>query len=152
MTREEKCKLITERGYTYNPETGDIYNRYGKISNATHIQGYVTIVTKINKKNITLLGHHFAWYCVYGNCDIEQIDHINGFTGDNRICNLRNVTHQQNHLNRTTAKGYYWNKRANKWHSQITLNNKSIHLGFYITEEEAREAYLNAKEKHHIIN
>ena len=31
MTREEKCKLITERGYTYDSKTGNIYNRYGKI-------------------------------------------------------------------------------------------------------------------------
>ena len=152
MTREEKCKLFTERGYTYNPETGDIYNRYGKISNTTHSNGYVQIGTAINKKIVKLYGHHFAWYCVYGNCDIEQIDHINGVTGDNRICNLRNVTCQQNHWNRTKAKGYVWDKNANKWKAQITLNKKVIHLGLYITEQEARQAYLNAKHKNYIIN
>ena len=33
MTREEKCKLAIERGYTYNSETGIIYSRLGKIVN-----------------------------------------------------------------------------------------------------------------------
>ena len=151
MTREEKCEIAIERGYTYDPETGNIYNKLGKILNANHAQGYVFISTIINKKKFNLLGHHFAWYCVYGNCDTDQIDHINGVTGDNRICNLRNVTRQQNSWNRTRAKGYYWDKATNKWLAQIAFNKKDMNLGRYTTEQEARQAYLNAKEKYHII-
>lgn len=151
MTREKKYKLFTERGYTYNPETGDIYNRYGKISNTTHSNGYVQIGTAINKKIVKLYGHHFAWYCVYGNCDIEQIDHINGIRDDNRICNLRNVTCQQNNWNQKKAKGYSYHKKANKWLAYIGLNYKLIHLGSFNTEADARNAYLAAKEKYHII-
>ena len=151
MTREERCEILIERGYTYNAETGYIYNRYGKILNAKHNQGYVQISILINKKNFHLLGHHFAWYYVYGNCDINQIDHINGITGDNRICNLRNVNHTQNQWNQTKAKGYCWHKEKNKWRAQISLNKKVIYLGLYTTEQEARQAYLNAKEKYHII-
>ena len=150
MTREEKCEFFIERGYTYDPETGNIYSRLGKILKGTHNQGYVQLSTKLNGKHIDLLGHHFAWYSVYGNCDIEQIDHINGVTNDNRIVNLRNVTHQQNSFN-TKAKGYFWSKRGNKWQAQIALNYKIIHLGYFTTEEEARNAYLAAKEKMHII-
>ena len=151
MTREEKCEILIERGYIYNPETGDICNRFGKILNATHVGGYVSISTRINKKKFLLLGHHFAWYSVYGNCDINQIDHINGITGDNRICNLRNVNHTQNQWNQTKAKGYCWSKKKNKWQAQISLNKKVIYLGLYTTEEKARNAYLNAKEKYHTI-
>ena len=151
MTRKEKCEILIERGYIYNPENGNICNRFGKILNATHVKGYVHISTRINNKQFILLGHHFAWYCVYGNCDIEQIDHINGVTGDNRICNLRNVTHQQNQWNRSKAKGYCWNKQRNKWMAKIRFNGKNIHLGLYTTQAEARNAYVNAKEKYHVI-
>ena len=150
-TREERCELAIERGFTYNPENGNICNRFGKILNATDVKRYIQILTSFNKKKFLLYGHHFAWYSVYGNCDIEQIDHINGVRNDNRICNLRNVTHQQNHFNRTTAKGYTWNKPRNKWQSKIKLNDKQIHLGYFTTEQEARQAYLEAKEKYHII-
>jgi len=31
MTVEEKCRLAIEKGYTYNPETGLIYNKKNKI-------------------------------------------------------------------------------------------------------------------------
>lgn len=151
MTRKEKCEILIERGYIYNPETGDIYNRFGNILNANHNQGYVYIGTRINNKQFHLLGHHFAWYCVYGNCDTNEIDHINGVRNDNRICNLRNVTNQQNSFNTTTARGYTWNKPLNKWRAQITLNKKVIYLGLYTTEQEAHQAYLEAKEKYHII-
>jgi hypothetical protein len=68
---------------------------------------------------------------------------------DNKIDNLRAVTHQQNQHNRTTAKGY--TKHGNKFMSQIRLDNKNIYLGLYNTEQEARQAYLDAKEKYHLI-
>jgi hypothetical protein len=151
MTREEKCKLAIERGYTYNSETGIIYSRLGKIVKHKQSKGYIIISLTVNKKNINLLGHHFAWYCFYGNCNTNQIDHINGVRTDNRICNLRAVTNQQNQWNRTAAKGYYWNKKINRWKSQIKINNKCIHLGLFNIEEEARNAYLAAKQKYHVI-
>ena len=81
----------------------------------------------------------------------RQVDHINGIRHDNRLENLRLVTHQQNHFNRTTAKGYYWNKPRRKWHAQIQIDGKRQYLGFFDTEEEARNAYLGAKERLHII-
>ena len=148
MTREEKCKLAIKRGYTYNSETGIIYSRLGKIVKRKQSNGYINIGLNENQKSEDLLGHHFAWYCFYGNCNINQIDHINGIRTDNRILNLRNVTNQQNCWNRTKAKGYYWNKDRNKWQAQIR-GNKVICLGYFNTEQEARNAYVQAKEKYH---
>ena len=55
-------------------------------------------------------------------------------------------------MNRTTAKGYSWKKSANKFKSYININKKKKHLGYYTTEQEARNAYLKAKETHHVIN
>lgn len=81
----------------------------------------------------------------------QQVDHIDGNKLNNSIDNLRVVNHQQNHFNRTTAKGYYWNKRNNKWLAQIKLNGKTIGLGYYNTESEARTAYITAKLIYHKI-
>jgi hypothetical protein len=154
MTREEKCKLAIEKGFTYDSETGLLYNKFNKnigtIMNGIRNNGYVKFSICLNKKPYNLYAHQFAWYWVYREC-VEYIDHINGIRNDNRICNLRSVSHKQNQWNRKTAKGYYWHKTTNKWRSQILLNRKSIHLGLYKTEQEARNAYLQAKEKYHII-
>jgi hypothetical protein len=143
MTRLEKCELLKSKGYTYDPETGKIYGIRGK-----------EIIRKCNKGYILLSnhlkGHHFAWYITYGNVNFDILDHINRDKSDNRICNLRILTNQQNLFN-TNKKGYSWHNVANKWISQIGINNKSIYLGLFNTEEEARNAYLQAKEKYHII-
>jgi hypothetical protein len=80
-----------------------------------------------------------------------DVDHIDGDKQNNQIWNLRMVTHQQNHFNRTTAKGYYWNKNKEKWQAQIKVNYKTKNLGYFDTEAEARDAYLTAKKILHII-
>jgi len=80
------------------------------------------------------------------------VDHIDGDRKNNNLDNLRWVTNQQNQHNRTKAKGYTWHKKANKWMSQININNKKIHLGYFDNEEDARQAYLNAKEIYHVID
>lgn len=148
MTREEKCKLAIELGYTYNPETGNVIGpRYGKVLKGKQSDGYLVI--KLPSK-YQLLQHHLAWYWINNEC-VEQLDHINGIKDDNRICNLRSVTNQQNQHNRTKAKGFYWCKNAKKWKSQISLNSKRINLGYFDTPEEARQAYLDAKLIYHII-
>lgn len=79
----------------------------------------------------------------------NHIDHINGNTKDNRIHNLRRVTHQQNHFNETHAKGYCFHKRSKKYIAQIRVNNRNKHLGYFLTKKEARNAYLEAKKIYH---
>ena len=79
-----------------------------------------------------------------------QIDHIDRNKLNNNKNNLRIVSHQQNQFNRG-AKGYNWDKHSSKYRAQIRLDNKNIYLGLYDTEEDARNAYLEAKEKYHII-
>lgn len=145
MTREEKCKLAIEMGYTYNPETGKIYGVKGKEITLKKDTGYIVI----NNSKFNLLGHQFGWYFIHKEI-VGCLDHINGIKDDNRICNLRSVTHQQNMFNKK-VKGYSWHKQTNKWQSQIKFNGKKIYLGIYNTEDEARQSYLQAKEEYHII-
>ena len=69
---------------------------------------------------------------------------------NNNIDNLRIATKQENNWN-TDAKGCYYDKKSGKWKACIGINRKRIHLGYYNTEEEAHEAYLEAKKKYHKI-
>lgn len=76
-----------------------------------------------------------------------QIDHINGDTIDNRRCNLRICTNQENARNsksrkgKSKYKGITWSKRDLNWKAQIQVNYVNYHIGYYDTEEEAALAY-----------
>lgn len=85
-----------------------------------------------------------------------HVDHTDRNTLDNRRCNLRICTISQNNMNRKKSsnnssgyKGVYWNKIASKWRSHITINKKSIHLGYFHNKEEAHAAYCAASKKYH---
>ncbi len=150
MTREEKCKLAIEKGFIYNSETGKVYSNRGK-EITRRDKGYIIIQLSLNKKAYVLKGHQFAWYYMYKEV-VETIDHINRIKDDNRICNLRSISQREQSFN-TTAKGYSWNKIARKWVSEIQVNGKKIYLGHFELEreEDARNAYLKAREIYHKI-
>jgi hypothetical protein len=150
MTRLEKCKLAIEKGIIYNPETGKIFGLSGNEIGTKHKSGYIKISLWLENKCCILCAHQFAWYWINKEC-VDYIDHINGIKDDNRICNLRSVTHQQNQHNRKTNKGYCFCKKGNKYRTTIKLNYKTINIGYFNTEQEARNAYLEAKEKYHLI-
>lgn len=84
-----------------------------------------------------------------GNPKNKQVDHENGNMLDNRKSNLRVATPKMNSHNNRKAKGYYWNKKANRWHAQIAVNGKNKHIGMFKIESEARAAYLAAKKIYH---
>jgi len=124
------------------------------VENTANHKGEYNIIG-INGKII--LRHRIIAFCFLGLENIigksgadDCIDHMNGIPLDNRIENLKITTQQGNHQNRTRAKGYSWDKNAKKWKAKICVNYKQIHLGLYDTEEDAQQAYLNAKLKYHI--
>jgi hypothetical protein len=80
-----------------------------------------------------------------------QIDHINRIRDDNRIENLRLVTPQQNHFNRSNVKGFKWDKQRKKWSAYIYFDGKMKNLGRFVCMLDARSAYLRAKLKYHAI-
>jgi hypothetical protein len=75
------------------------------------------------------------------------VDHINGNRLDNRRCNLRIVTRQENARNRKkpclNCSSHYTgvSKHENgNWVAYHTHNGKRFHLGSYKNEEEAARA------------
>jgi hypothetical protein len=148
MTRLEKCIKAKEMGYVYDPETGIVYGTKGTPLN-TNNNGYVEIAGSYPNNRLRLMAHTFGFWWVHGTTP-SHIDHIDQNRKNNKISNLRQVTNQQNAFN-TPAKGYNWDPVNNKWRARIMLNKKSICLGRYNTEEEARNAYLEGKKVYHII-
>jgi hypothetical protein len=149
MSIKEKCDILINKGFKYDLKSGKIFNSFGKELKRKTNFGYLRINGSTHFKG-GLFNHHFAWYYIYGNCDFDRLDHINRNRSDNRIDNLRILTNQENCWN-TNAKGCRFRKDIKKWSSQICINYKQIHLGYFNTEEEARNTYLTAKEKYHKI-
>lgn len=145
MTRLEKCQIAQDLGYKYEPDTGKIYGKRGFEVGFLRKEGYIGLYTP-NFKH--LQAHHYAWFSFYGNVDFEQLDHINRIKTDNRICNLRIATHQLNQFNRE-CKGYWFDKRRQKYKTSIMLNYKSVFQGYFDTEDEARQKYLELKKLYH---
>ena len=55
---------------------------------------------------------------------------------------------KQNNQYSKDAKGYCFNKRRGKFQASIQVNRKVIYLGNYEKEEDARTAYLEARERY----
>jgi hypothetical protein len=106
----------------------------------------------IEFKNIRYPRSRIIW-CLNNNRWPDEgvvIDHINRDKLDDSIINLRCVSTKENAYNKG-AKGYHWDKSRSKWVAMIKTDTKHLFLGRYNTEQEAKEAYTQAKLKYHQI-
>ena len=142
----------------YNPETGVFTWKGGRrrakkgdIAGTITSSGYRNI--KVDGRNYC--AHRLAWLHYYGECPKGPLDHKDRNRANNTISNLRECAPGEIQQNSTRSlgsskyQGVYWNKRANKWHAQISVNKKIIYLGVFDDELEAANAYREAKEKYH---
>jgi hypothetical protein len=121
------------------------YEKWVERTNNSNHSGYIRI--RLCGKNY--LAHRLIMMAFVGESD-QEVDHINRIKTDNRFENLHYCTHSENNLNRDymdNAKGCHFDKRRNKWQSHIRINGKLKHLGMFEKEEDAHQAYLNAKDK-----
>jgi hypothetical protein len=96
--------------------------------------------------------HRIAWKIHYGKDPAGQIDHINHDRSDNRISNLREVSHQENHKNlpirRTNLSGFpgvRWYEKPKRWRAYITNDGKTKYLGSFIDKNDAIRARVVAE-------
>lgn len=80
---------------------------------------------------------------------LADVDHINRVRSDNRRANLRIASRTHNLINSklspantTGFKGVCWIPARNKFKASISVDNKSQHLGYFDTAEEASRLYL----------
>jgi hypothetical protein len=102
-----------------------------------------------------LAAHRVAFAIINGRWP-SVIDHINGDRSDNRLCNLREVTQQENTKNsrlrsdsRTGRTGVRPNPRkAGTFTASIKINGRTKHLGTFATIEAAIAAREAAERQH----
>ena len=153
VLNNKRLKLVDGEIWSWKP----IKNPYWwKIKYTINNRGYHTIQLQHNKIKKGYLLHRVIYKFNNPEWDIHdissdnQIDHFDNDKSNNNIENLRIVTHSENQQNTIAIKGYYFNKNTKKYRAQIRANKKFHYIGSYDTPEEAREAYLIAKNKYHI--
>lgn len=89
------------------------------------------------------LEHRLAWFYVHGEMPKHEIDHINQIRDDNRISNLRQVTHSENQRNKTRKDsrvdeiGIWWCRRRKRYIAEISLNGKKVYQKSFKDIDEA---------------
>lgn len=164
----------------YEPDTGklfwlkrtpDLFNlsnksQYGadiycKAWNTRHaFKEAFTSEEPIGYRQGSLLGkkyraHIIIWLLYYGDLPNKEIDHINGIKRDNRISNLRLVSHAENSRNVRKRKyaennyhGLWWDHTRNKWQVYINFDGKRIHLGRFADKHFALKVRKEAEKKY----
>ncbi|EHH4616078.1 HNH endonuclease [Escherichia coli] len=154
----EEPHLLREL-FTYDANTGRIHHAKDKGSRAkagayadtaTDSKGYRMVRVAVDGQYLRAKAHRVAWILARGSIpDGLCIDHVNGVRDDNRLCNLRLVTNQENLHNLRAVKGYHWDSRNGKWRARIEVGGRSHSLGYHATKDAARAAYLAAKRVYH---
>ncbi len=152
--REKILSIYTLKSrYDYLPDLGIIYSKiYKRFVGCDDGHGYIAL----NIKQKPYKAHRVAWAIHHGAWPNGEIDHIDGNGKNNRLTNLRLVTHSQNCKNRklnsnnnSKNKGVSWYPKYEKWRAYISLDGKWISLGYFTTKEEAIAARQRAELKYH---
>jgi hypothetical protein len=148
--------LILKEMLDYNKDTGiftwkidrSSLAKKGIKAGSISSDNYV-LLTLFNKQ---YKAHRIAWLFVNGSMPTNHIDHINGNKQDNRIDNLRLVTHSENSKNLSIDKrnksgktGVCWHVLSKKWIASISIDKKLKHLGYFDNIEDAILARKNAE-------
>lgn len=116
-----------------------------------HKDGYVTV--SVYAKNYK--AHRLAWFYVHGVWPTGEIDHKDCDRGNNRIANLRDVSHQTNMQNRRVPQSNNESGflgvtfRDGQYYPRIKIDGRTRLLPPHATGEEAYNSYLEAKRIHY---
>lgn len=133
--------------FDYDPITGVVQHRTKKCK--AQIGDRAGSVSKTRSRYLRVFGkkeleHRIIWLYMYGALPFGEIDHINHDRTDNRLCNLREVTHHVNMQNKpqyvnnsTGTTGVSIDKRCGKYRAYLSINGKPKALGYFDTYEAA---------------
>lgn len=129
-------------------------------SNVVKIGDRAGYTTKHGYRKVMINGkqlyEHRVIFFMHNGYMPKEIDHIDGNKLNNKIENLREVTHSQNAMNvkklvtnTSGVKGVCWDKARQKWKVRISVNNKCINIGRYDDLELAELVAIEARDKYH---
>lgn len=143
--------------FRYCPDTGIFYwlkdvgqrGRCGQIAGSlwANPRSRKYIILTLNKKRYA--SHRIAILLHTGRPPHGEVDHINGDGTDNRLCNLRVCTKEQNQWNArkrrdntTGYKGVSYHRQTGKYAARIQHNRKRQTIGLFDTPQAAHLAYV----------
>lgn len=154
-----RWKPRPEVGSSWRAITGRAaWNRVyaGKPAGARTNTGYLLVKFTCGSWGRSVVAHRVLWAMVHGQWPTKELDHINQDRTDNRLCNLREASRQQNTYNSgarrgssSGLKGVSFHKVTGMWAARVRLGGKERWLGVYETPEMAHTAYIAAAREPH---
>ena len=154
--QQNKYDLSGEYGIGYTNKGEQFYfdlEDYELIKDYCWNNHYGYLEARSEIKDVFLKMHRLIMGLKKG--DGLYVDHINHNTCDNRKCNLRICSNQENCMNSSTPKnnkssgksGISYRKDTCKWRVRIWKNYKCYSIGQYDTYEEAYQARIDAEDR-----
>ena len=148
VTKEQLRELLDyQDGHFIEKKTGKVKNET-PITAQHRYQRVVVLGKAYPLHRLVFLYHHGFLPKI--------IDHADNDRSNNRIENLREVTQQQNCLNRKAhknnksgAKNVHWEANMKKWRVLVTVDGKRRNLGAYEDLEFAAMVAHEARDKFH---
>jgi len=102
--------------------------------------GYMTVALSGRPVKV----HRVALALHLGRDLVGEVDHINGDRADNTAANLREVTRTENMRNKRRYRnstsgitGVHYRARDDRWVAHLGRRGKAVHIGQFVTREEA---------------
>jgi hypothetical protein len=167
MSNQEIWKdLLEYEGLYQISNFGNVKSlKYGKtriLKKCKDSKGYLQLTLSKNGKQRVIKVHVLVAICFLNHTSTGTthivVDHIDENKINNCVNNLQLISHRENvcrvRNERYTSqyKGVYYNKNRQKYYSQISLNNKRVHLGSFVNELDAKNAYDTKLKNLKIIN
>lgn len=126
---------------TSNPNA---HYKEGDIAGGKNAWGHLKVMVDC----VMVYNHRIVWAMTYGEWPSMAIDHINGDGSDNRLCNMRLASDEENNHNRgknknnrTGYRGVCFDNRRKAYMAQITVGGRGKYLGHFKTAVQASDAY-----------
>jgi uncharacterized protein YeaC (DUF1315 family) len=159
--RDDLTRDLILELFRYDANTGRLFwrkSRGGVIAGSE--AGYDkpdsrTVYRRVRINGSLYYTHRLIWLIETGEWPDGQIDHQDQDGLNNRISNLRSVTHQENQRNArmnsnntSGVTGVSWCRLKEKWQAYICADNEQKHLGFFDNIENAKAARLEAEKEY----
>lgn len=159
MTKDEEFLPIEELHKRFNlDEHGELTyketDNYGRIIKIGVSRPGVYKIVGIDEG--TYYVHRIVFAMTHGRWPVDQLDHIDRNTQNNRPSNLREATHTENCYNRSVSsnntsgsKNVSWQETHKAWHVRVQVEGKRKHIGYFKDLELAELVGICAMEKYH---